>query len=285
MNLDGAGLSQLRWPLEPGIVAPLVLSAALYGRGATELRRRGRGVSLRSWEITSFGVGWLVVAIALLSPLHEVSEQLFSAHMVQHELLMALAAPLLVLGRPLVAMLWTLPPRGRRAVASVLRTGPVRGAWRAIVRPFDAWLIHGVSIWLWHLPTLFEATIRNNAIHALQHACFLGTALVFWWSIAQGQRRSARGMSIMYLFTTAVHTGVLGALMAFSRTPWYPSYMTTASSWGLTPLADQQLAGLIMWIPASLVYLVAALVIMRRWLRDSEWSVAERERALTVAVR
>jgi putative membrane protein len=92
-------------------------------------------------------------------------------------------------------------------------------------------------------------------------------------------------MSIMYLFTTAVHTGVLGALMTFSRTPWYPSYMTGASSWGLTPLADQQLAGLIMWIPASLAYLVAALVIMRRWLRDSEWSVAERERALTVAVR
>lgn len=284
MIFRDAGLAQLRWAFEPGIVGPLLVSAALYGRGAITLRRRGRGLSLRSWEIASFGVGWLVVAIALLSPLHEVAEQLFSAHMVQHELLMALAAPLLILGRPFVVMLWALPPRGRQAVAAVLRTVPARAVWGAIARPFDAWLIHGVAIWLWHLPPLFEATIRSEAIHALQHACFLGTALLFWWSIIHGQCRSARGMSIMYLFTTAVHTGVLGALMTFSRAPWYPSY-TVASSWGLTPLADQQLAGLIMWIPASLAYLVAALLIVRRWLHDSEWNVVERERALTVAVR
>jgi len=285
MLLHDAELRQLGWSLEPGVVLPLALSGLLYVRGAMQLRRRGRGLALRRWEMMSFAVGWLVLALSLLSPLHEASEQLFSAHMVQHELLMVLAAPLLVLGRPMVVMLWALPPRGRQTAAHLTRQPIVRVIWGAVTRPFDAWLIHGLAIWLWHLPSLFDATLRSEFIHALQHASFLGSALIFWWSIIHVQRRSARGMSIVYLFTTAVHTGVLGALMTFSRAPWYPAYATGAPIWGLTPIADQQLGGLIMWIPASIAYLVAALAIMRRWIHDSEWSVAERERAFsTVAL-
>jgi putative membrane protein len=286
MVLNDAELGRLGWSLEPGVVVPLALSAVLYARGALELRRRGRGRSLRRWEVASFGAGWLVVALALLSPLHEMSEQLFSAHMVQHELLMALAAPLLVLGRPMIVMLWAMPPRSRQVVARAARNSTIRSVWGAITRPFDAWLIHGLAIWLWHLPALFEATLYSDSIHALQHASFLGSALIFWWSVIHVQRRAARGMSIVYVFTTAVHTGILGALMTFSRAVWYPAYATGAAKWGLTPIADQQLAGLIMWIPASLVYLAAALAIMGCWLRDSERSVAERERAVSlVALR
>lgn len=281
MFLHDAEIGQLRWSLEPGVVGPLALSAVLYARGAGRLRRRGRGLALRHWEIASFAVGWLVVALSLLSPLHEASEQLFSAHMAQHELLMVLAAPLLILGRPTVVMLWALPARGRQAAARASRNAALHTAWSAITRPFDAWLIHGLAIWLWHLPPLFEATLHSEFIHALQHASFLGSALIFWWNIIHVQRRSARGMSIVYLFTTAVHTGVLGALMTFSRAPWYPAYAIGAGKWSLTPIADQQLAGLIMWIPASIAYLVAALAIMRRWLHDSEWAVAERERSLS----
>jgi cytochrome c oxidase assembly factor CtaG len=278
----GRELGQLRWSLEPGIVAPLILSAALYGRGVAELGGRGRARALQAREALSFSAGWAIVALALLSPLHDVSEQLFSAHMVQHELLMALAAPLLVLGRPMMVMLWALPVRARHAVARVTRQPVIHSAWQVLTRPLDAWLIHGIAIWLWHLSWLFEATLRNETIHALQHASFLGTALLFWWSIVHGPR-AARGMSIIYLFTTAVHTGVLGALMAFARAPWYPTYAGGAAAWGLTPMSDQQLAGLIMWIPASLAYLIAALAIMRRWLRDSEWSVSDQERPLTPA--
>jgi putative membrane protein len=270
----------LRWSLEPGVVTPLVISGALYARGVLELRARGRGRAVSPWEALSFGAGWLVIALALLSPLHDASEQIFSAHMIQHELLMAVAAPLLVLGRPMMVMLWSLPPRARHAAADATHWPVVRKSWRVITRPLDAWLIHGLAIWLWHLPLLFQATLHSEAIHALQHASFLGSGLLFWWSIVHGQRRAARGMSIVYLFTTAVHTGVLGALMAFSRVPWYPAYAEGAARWGLTPMADQQLAGLIMWIPASVAYLVAALAIMRRWLGDSEWSVAETERVL-----
>lgn len=285
MILHDAELRQLGWSLEPGVIGPLALSALLYARGAKQLRRRGRGLAVRRWEIASFTAGWLVVALALLSPLHDMSEQLFSAHMVQHELLMAVAAPLLVLGRPMIVMLWAIPPRGRQMAARASRTSTVRVVWSAITRPFDAWLIHGLAIWLWHLPPLFEATLHSESIHALQHASFLASALLFWWSVIHVHHRAARGMSIVYLFTTAVHTGVLGALMTFSRAAWYPAYAIGAAKWGQTLIADQQIAGLIMWIPASVAYLVAALVIMQRWLRDSEWSVAERERALsTVAL-
>jgi putative membrane protein len=284
MILHGAALDQLRWSSEPGVVVPLALTGALYARGATQLRRRGRGLALRRWELMSFVVGWLVVALSLLSPLHDASEQLFSAHMVQHELLMVLAAPLLVLGRPMMVMLWALPRSARQPAANVARQPIVRAVWGAITRPFDAWLIHGAAIWVWHLPSLFEATLHSDFIHALQHASFLGSALMFWWSIVHVQRRSARGMSVVYLFTTAVHTGVLGALMTFSRAVWYPAYANGAAQWNLTPMADQQLAGLFMWIPASVAYLVAALLVMRQWLHDSEWGAAERDSVLSTVM-
>jgi cytochrome c oxidase assembly factor CtaG len=125
--------------------------------------------------------------------------------------------------------------------------------------------------------------LRSDAVHALQHLCFLGSALLFWWRVLRGGRRAAAGTAVVFLFTTAVHTSVLGALMTFSRTPWYPPYAAGAATWGLTPMSDQQLAGLIMWIPLSLVYLVAALAIIRRWLADSEWTVVQRERAVSAA--
>jgi putative membrane protein len=119
-------------------------------------------------------------------------------------------------------------------------------------------------------------------MHALQHASFLGSALIFWSAVIRPRRRASLGLSIVYLFTTAVHTGVLGALMTFARAPWYPAYASTAQLWSLTPAEDQQLAGLIMWIPASVAYLVAALLILRRWLASSEVSVA-RDEAIEVA--
>jgi cytochrome c oxidase assembly factor CtaG len=225
-----------------------------------------------------FAGGWIVVGIALFSPLHEASEQIFSAHMIQHELIMALAAPMLVLARPAGLFLRALPLVVRDRAAGMMRHDVVRASWARMTRPVEAWIIHAVVIWGWHIPALFQATQHNFWIHAAQHFSFFASAVAFWWSIFQG-RRAGRGMAILSLFTTAVHTGVLGALMAFSRAPWYPVYANGAAEWGLTPLGDQQLAGLIMWIPASAAYLIGALILTRRWLRDSEWDVAERERA------
>ncbi|MFI5228296.1 MAG: cytochrome c oxidase assembly protein [Gemmatimonadales bacterium] len=235
-------------------------------------------LSVRARTLALFAAGCIVLAAALLPPLHELSERLFTAHMIQHELLMAVAAPLLVLGAPGAILLRAFPVGARRAVASVIRSRPCRAVWRAATRPFDAWLLHAAAIWLWHVPALFERALENDAMHAAQHASFLVSALLFWWSVFHPRRRAALGAAIIYLFTTAVHTAALGALMATARVPWYPDYANHAAAWGLTALQDQQLGGLVMWIPASGVYLLAALYTLRRWLRASEWSVAQRER-------
>ena len=271
------------WELEPGVLAPIVASAVLYGYGVRTLWRNGAGRGVRRWEVGAFAAGMVTLALALLSPLHQASEELFTAHMIQHELLMVLAAPLLVLGRPAVVMLWAFPARGRARVAEAIRSRSWRAAWSALSRPFDAWLIHGVAIWCWHLPVLFQATLRSELVHSAQHLSFVGSALLFWWAIIHPPRRSALGLSILYLFTTAVHTAVLGALMTFARSPWYPSYASSAAAWGLSPIEDQQLAGLVMWVPASFAYLVAALLVLRRWLTSSDWSLAREERATAAA--
>jgi putative membrane protein len=258
---------------------------ALYARGVAVLWRGKKRRVVGSWHVASFAAGWLIILLAIASPLHELAEQMFSAHMIQHEVLMVIAAPLLVLGRPVV-MLWALPRAWRPGIKQVSRNRGVRGLRATFSRPFDAWLLHAVVIWIWHLPALFDAALRSEAVHAMQHLSFVSAALLFWWTIVHPARRSERGISILSLFTTAVHTGVLGALMTFARAPWYSPYGERAASWGLTPLGDQQLAGMIMWIPASVVYLVAALLAMRKWLGDSNWRTTPDDRhAYAISVR
>jgi cytochrome c oxidase assembly factor CtaG len=243
----------------------------------------GRGI--RVWEAACFAVGWVLTALALLSPLHALGEQLFVAHMVQHELSMAVAAPLLVVGRPLVPMLWALPSAARRRIGRITRRHAWRSAWHLITLPLVAFLVHGTAIWIWHIPSLFQATLESDTVHALQHLSFFGTALLFWWTIIHahapgGRARAASfGIAVLLLFGTALHSGALGALLTFSRTVWYPAYGSAARSWGLTPLEDQQLAGLVMWIPATFAYLVAALFLFTSWLRASEERVHAQELA------
>jgi putative membrane protein len=263
------------------IITSLLIAAALYARGVVALWSHPERRGVQVWEVMSFAVGCTVIAAALLSPLHEASEQLFSAHMIQHELLMVLAAPLLVMGRPMIVMLWAVPSGARRSIGRAVRAPAWRATWHAVSRPFDAWLIHGLVIWCWHAPVLFQAALRNEVAHGVQHISFLASALLFWWAILNPRRRASLGLSIVYLFTTAVHTAVLGALMTFARAPWYPAYAGGAALWGLSPVEDQQLAGLIMWIPASFVYLIAALAIVRQWLKHSEVRVAQREHVLS----
>jgi cytochrome c oxidase assembly factor CtaG/cytochrome c2 len=252
------------WSFDPAIVACLTASAFLYWQGA----RRERGITAR--EQYAFWSGWAALAFALLSPLHPAGEVLFSAHMVQHEVLMLVAAPLLVVGRPLVPFLWGLPFAWRRAVGRVSKSQGVERAWRAITHPLAAWTIHLVALWLWHAPPLFDATLESDWVHTLQHASFLGSALLFWWSLLGGREHRMRsGAAVLYVFTTAVHTSVLGALLTFAPVALYPAYSNTAA-WGLTAIEDQQLGGLVMWVPGGVVFTVAGLWLFARWVRESE---------------
>jgi putative membrane protein len=291
LHAGGAPLHHLwtAWSWSPGIVLPLIAAVALYARGLRLLWDEHIGRGIRVWEAASFATGLVLTALALLSPLHALAEQSFTAHMIQHELLMVLAAPLLVLGRPLVPGLWAFASPMRRRLGAASRQPRVRAAWRALTAPLAAFILHGAAIWLWHAPPLFQATLQSDAVHALQHASFLGTALLFWWTIihAHSAGGSARfggfGTAVLLLFGTAMHSGALGALLTFTRTLWYPAYASGASAWGLSPMEDQQLAGLIMWIPASLAYLAAALLLFAGWLRASESRVRQAERAREAA--
>ncbi|MFL6675590.1 MAG: cytochrome c oxidase assembly protein [Massilia sp.] len=265
----------LQWGAEPWVLACLALSLLLYAVGAWRLWPRTRQSRPRmAKQVACFGAGWITLVLALASPLDPAGSLAFSAHMVQHELLMIIAAPLMVLGRPLGAWVWALPPSWRVGVGAATRARPAALVWNAITRPLAAWMLHFAALWLWHVPALFQYALRNNGIHALQHASFLFTALLFWWAVLGKQGlHASRGASIIYLFSTMMHTGALGALFTMSETVWYPVYGHSALAFGLSALEDQQLGGLIMWIPGGLAYVAAGLVLGAGWLAPPRPSV------------
>jgi cytochrome c2 len=194
--------------------------------------------------------------------------------MAQHELMMVLAAPLLVAARPMRPALWSFPEAARVRVGAVVRARPVLSAWKFVSSPAIAFLLHGAAIWIWHIPGLYGATIGSEAFHAAQHASFLVTALFFWWSVLPASPATRNGPAVLSLFATALHTSILGALLTFSNSSWYPSYQATTGPWGFSPLEDQQLGGLIMWIPGGVTYLVVALLAVARLLRDEGEALA-----------
>jgi putative membrane protein len=258
----------LEWSFEPWLLACLLLSGALYVLGVARLWRHagaGRGVHKR--RALAFGAAWLATAAALVGPLDALGNHLFSAHMLQHEALMVVAAPLFVIGRPLGAWAWAMPPAWRRAVGRFFHRPAWRAPWLVVTGPLAAWIVHALALWLWHIPAWFEAALANETIHALQHASFLFGALLYWWSVfGLGPRRNS-GAAMASLFTTMIHTGALGALLTLSPVGWYPAYATRTLAYGLDPLEDQQLGGLIMWIPAGAAYVACGLATAARWLQ------------------
>jgi putative membrane protein len=262
------GIDEWTWP--PLIVIPLALAATLYSVGTVKMLRRARNSAPHRRSIIYFALGWLSLLIALDSPLHEIGEQLFWVHMTQHEILMLISAPLLVLGQPLLPFLRALPRSWRKRVASMSRSRMFTTAWATLSAPISAWLLSACALWIWHAPGLFNQTLHNDWIHAAQHTSFLISALLFWWPLARPKPTMGYGAGLAYVFTTALHTSVLGALLTFSPRAWYSPYLTTTPAWSLTPLEDQQLGGLIMWIPAGTLLLIVALVLLVKWMGESQ---------------
>jgi putative membrane protein len=263
--LDGGAT----WTWYPWVTLPLAVSGGLYLFGVARLwRRAGIGRGVRPWQAGCFGLGWALLVLALVAPLHWLGGRLFVAHMVEHEILMTAAAPLLVLSRP-VAMLWAVPTPARRSIGR-LGQGPMARSWARLTNPLVATMLHGAALWAWHAPALYQAALSDPWIHWLQHLCFFGTALLFWRALLQGRERElAYGAAVFYLFATSLHTGFLGVLLAFARRPIYPAQTAGAAEWGLTPLEDQQLAGLFMWVPAGLIYAGVALALAGLWIARS----------------
>lgn len=221
----------------------------------------------------AFAGGWVVLVLAFISPVARLGGALFSVHMVQHELLMVVAAPLLVLAQPTASLLRSSPVAVRRTVAHWLAKRWMTRVWRFVRLPLAAWLIHFVVLWGWHVPSAFELALRSPAVHVLQHLSFLLAALLFWHAMLRS--RAAYGPAVLYLFTTALHAGVLGALLTFAPAPWYSGYAGSEVG-GLTALEDQQLGGLIMWIVGALPYLGATLVLLAGLLPEDEGRASPR---------
>jgi cytochrome c oxidase assembly factor CtaG len=258
------------WTLTPSILIPLAGSLLLYVFGAARLFRRAhRSRAVLRRRSLLFAVGWLTLAAAAVSPLHEAGENSFTLHMLEHELLMLVAAPLLVLSRPLESMLWAWPTSARKIIGGWARSSLVQGSWRFLSGAVSATVLQAAALWLWHAPMLFELALANDAWHIAQHLSFLISALLFWSAMFHNkQAHGGRGLAALCLFATSVISGALGALMAFSESPWYPRYAALGlAPFGLTPVEDQQLAGLLMWIPGGLVHAIAALILLGAVLR------------------
>lgn len=264
--------SARQWDWSLLVTVPLAITLALYAIGLTRVwRRAGSGRGISTWSAISFAAGWLTLAVALVSPVAWISEFLFSVHMTQHTLLMLVAAPLLTFGHPILAWMWALDDRSREAVARAFRGPRALHAWHALTAPLAVFLIQAAALWLWHIPSWYQAALRHDAIHAVEHLCFVLAGSLFWWAMVHGRYgRSGYGLGVLYVFLTAIHSGGLGALLTMSPSVWYSDYAAQAARWNVDALADQQLAGLLMWIPAGVIFIVFGLALIAAWLGEAE---------------
>jgi len=246
-----------------GSAAPGLLLLAWSACLITGLHRLGWRRAL--WgRALSAAAGAGALAVALVSPLAAAGHASLVAHMVEHEILMMVAAPLLVLGRPFGVVLWALPRPARRAAGRARLMMALRGGIAAGSRPEVASVLQAAALAVWHVPPLFQAALGNQALHALQHVSFLGSAMLFWRAV-RDCREGAK--AALHLFAASILGGLLGALLLFAPMPLFPLQAPHDGA-GLSPLEDQQLAGVVMATVACLAYPAVALLRLARWIQN-----------------
>ena len=265
------------WIWDPTVLGGLALSAVLYVVGWRRLaqRSRGKGV-LPTWRAWCFGAALLSVWIALLSPIAVYSELFFFMHMTQHLMLMVVVAPLMWLGAPLIPVLWALPRRLRVPIGSLFVPGnPLGRLFGFLTSSMVAMTIYIVTVGTWHVPPLYDAAQGRTLIHNTEHLFFLGAALLFWWPVVHpsgGKRRLSYGAAILYFFPPMLEGNLIGALLTFADRPLYATYINSPRVWGISVLQDQQLAGLLMWVPGGLVYAIPVFILMVLMFRQEQRS-------------
>ena len=282
MNLAHAALVDRAWlgPWDPDplLGISLVMAALLYARGSATMRSRRTGPSPERKRIVAFYAGLTVAALAVMSPLHALAETLLSAHMVQHVVLIVVAAPLLAYSRPGLPIMLGLPAPLQRA----LRGDPVLRASRIIRRAIAnapaVWVLGAAALWVWHLPGPYDWALRNELGHRLEHFSFVATALFYWAVVVPRRARLTRHASAIALtFATGLQSAALGAILAFATQPLYPTHADRAVAWGLSPLTDQQLAGVIMWVPMGGLYIAIIAALFLGWMREMDRRLPPRE--------
>ncbi len=253
---------ELSWGLHPSVLLGTGLLGALYFYGIGPWRRRQGLPPAPAWKVASFSAALVVLLLALNGPVHDLSDYyLFSVHMVQHLVLTLLFPPLLVLGTPG----WLLEP--------LLRPTAVRRVARALTHPVVAALLYVLTIAVWHLAPYYDLMMRSHDVHIVTHLMFMAAATLFWWPVMSPVPdllpRMSYGLGMLYLFLVGIPMQIVAALITLSDGVLYPWYSAAPRTWGLTTLDDQQLGGLLMWVPGNLWMFAAIGVLFFVWARES----------------
>lgn len=252
------------WNLDPLLIAAIAGAGILYRLGSSRAESPPA-----KWRRRSFMVGLLAVALALVSPIDALGEALASAHMVQHLLLILVAAPLLAVGRPAETILRSASYTTRKNLGRARRhAGLTPARVKGMSHPIVVWLSFAGVLWLWHLPGPYVAALENEILHIAEHVTFLAAAFAFWRMVLVTHQRSG-GFALLAVFTAGFQSTILAALLTFTASPWYPTYAGTAPAFGMSAIEDQQLAGVIMWVPGGLLYVAVGLTLFALWVRDS----------------
>ena len=260
------------WHGHPSVIASIIALTGAYLLGVGPLRRRyGWAPGIGVGQVTLFLAGVLVIFIALLSPLHELGDNyLFSAHMVQHLLLTLVVPPLLLAGTPA----WLIRPLFRSAGA--LKIG------RFLTLPIVAFILFNAVFVLWHVPALYDLALRERGIHILEHLTFLVAALIMWWPILGMLPEMPRPpylVQMVYLFVQPTVPAILGAIITFSDGVLYDWYAQAPRIWEISAHTDQQVGGIIMWVPGGLAFLLTLVIVFLLWASREESEDRRRQRS------
>jgi putative membrane protein len=251
------------WTLDPSILIGTLVWIALYALVNGPLQKKGGWQRARIGQQVSFFAGTLIAFLALTSPLDHISDEyLFSAHMLQHLLLMMVAPPLWLIGLP------------DGLVDRLVQPGRIQFTLRWVLHPVGAFLIYNLVFWIWHIPSLYQAALENENIHILEHLFFIVAGLISWWPMA-GRSQKALPLAgypirMVYVFLMMFPMTLLAALITFAKQSFYPFYNQAPRLWGLSVIDDQQLAGLIMWIPGNLIFFTAFASTFFNWFKSQE---------------
>lgn len=273
----------LAWEFEPLVTTLLILSAGLYLAALRQINRLGVRAVPRSYP-TCFVLGLAALAPALIGPLDHYNENSFTLHMGQHVTMMLIAAPLIVLGRPLHVALWALSPgRSGRIVGPFLRQGWLRGLLNVLTHPLAVVLLINVNLVLWHLPDFYVAALESDLVHEVEHALFLGTAALLWWIVVDPVPRHHKlraDHAIAILFFTGTVGNLLSLYLMFAPNVLYSYYLGNETIWGMSQLMDQRIGGVVMLIAGAIVFYGATILLIVKDYGDTSPQIEESPRAL-----
>lgn len=261
----------LNWSFDPYIILTLLFLSLLYYLGCRAILKSGISKKKVKKAMYFYYTGIFILFLSLISPIDPLSDLLGWVHMLQHILILMVAAPLMVMGSPSFVGHWSFPKRWWKEKKWFRSFFKWALSYSRFKKPFWAWFVYIFIFWIWHLPVFYEAALKSEVIHDFQHISFFLAAYFFWRLLFDPFRQHIQAPLVIFLypFVASINGILLGSFMALSPVVWYKPYVKTAPLLGYSALHDQQLAGLIMWMPAGITYVLACLFLTYRYLNQS----------------